>query len=131
MATTFQNDTLMDGSRILEVHLQAYGDTDQTGVSVIDISTLVGPDLGIAPGKLTLMEISWAVQGFNYVQLLWDATTDDEIITMSGVGYMSFWPVGGKHDPQTTGTTGDVLVSTIGAGADSSYNIRAYFKKKQ
>lgn len=136
MATTFQNDVLYEGNNYIEVHIQAYGDTDQAAVQVIDLSALEGPDGGSitgapAPSRLSLLEISWDIQGFAYVQLLWDADTDDEIVTMSLQGAKSFWPVGGKHDPQSTGFVGDVLVTTQGAVANSSYDIKMLFRKKQ
>ena len=139
MATVFQNDTLFEGNNIIEKQFQALGDTDQGSLIAINISELAGPDSNgtapstwPAPSKLSLMEITWDVQGFNFVQLLWDATTADEITYMGGQGYMSFWPIGGKHDPQSTGFTGDVmLISGGAASADDSYSIRAVFKKKK
>jgi hypothetical protein len=64
------------------------------------------------------------------VQLLWDADTDDEMITMSGDGYRNFRVDGGKHDPKSPISTGDVKLTSQGAGTDSSYDIQAIFKKK-
>jgi hypothetical protein len=137
MATTFENTTLFEGNNMIIVHLQAYGDTDQSAVQILDLSALTFPDnrqaghLGVAGAdKLSLLEAAWSIQTFGYVQLLWDATADDEIITMSGDGYRDFRPVGGKHDPQSTGTTGDVLITTSGAAAGASYDIELVFRKK-
>lgn len=137
MATTFQNDTLYEGNNIIVVHIQAYGDTDQSAAKVIDLGTTTFPDnrqaghTGVAgTDSFSLMEASWSVQGFEYVQLLWDAATDDEIITMSGDGSANFRGVGGKHDPISSTPVGDVVVTTKGAGTDSSYDITLVFKKK-
>ncbi len=140
MATVFQNDVLFEGNNYIEVQFQALGDTAQSATQVIDISALEGPDGGsgtshdgwAAPSKLSLMECTWDVQGFKYVRLQWDADTDDEIVTMSLQGSMSFWPVGGKHDPQSTGFTGDIMLVSAGpTAATDTYNVRALFKKKQ
>jgi len=137
MATTFQNDTLYEGNNVIIKHLQAYGDTDQTSVQVLDLSALTFPDnkqaghAGVAANDgLSLMEAAWSIQGFTSVQLLWDAATDDEMITMSGDGSANFEGVGGKHDPKSTTPVGDVLVTTLGAAAGASYDIRLVFKKK-
>lgn len=140
MALVFQNDVLFEGNNIIEVQLQGIT-TDATNqttpVKAIDISTLKGPNYGGAasdaapPSKLSLLEVTWDVQGFTSVILSWDASTDDEIVTMFGQGYMTFWPIGGKHDPQSTTFTGDIMVSTISADTNSNYNVRAVFRKKQ
>lgn len=84
-----------------------------------------------ANDSLTLMEITWSIQGWAYVQLLWDANVDDEIITMSGDGALNYRGVGGNHNPFTDIPVGDVLLTSQGAGTDSSYNIMAVFKKRQ
>ncbi len=140
MATVFQNDVVYEGNNYIEVQLQALGDTAQSALKVIDISTLAGPQSGSGdtpanwpvPSKLSLMEVTWDVQGFKYVRLQWDADTDDEIVTMSLQGSMSFWPVGGKHDPQSTGFTGDVMLVSAGPTAvTDTYNVKALFRKKQ
>ena len=136
MATTFQNDTLFESDKYIVKHWQAYGDTDQSAVTAIDTTTLTsapGYEHGTshAPSYLSLYEIEWSIQGWEYVQLLFDATTDDEMITMSGDGSMNFRGVGGKPDPQSSGSTGLVKLTSQGAGTDSSYNIVAVFKKYQ
>lgn len=137
MSTTLQNDVTFETNNIICIHLQAYGDTDQTAVEIIDISGLEGPDTkespnanAPAPSKLALLEAKWSIQGWEYVQLLWDADTDDEMITMSGDGEYNGRGYGGKQDPQSTGSTGDVKLTSQGAGTDSSYNIELVFKKK-
>ena len=76
------------------------------------------------------MEVQWSITGFQHVDLLWDADTDDQMIRMSGNGFISFEKIGGMADPQSTGATGDVLLTTAGATATSSYSITAVFKLK-
>jgi hypothetical protein len=136
MATTFQNDIEFESNNVIHQTLQAIGDTDQTGVKILDLSAKTFPtnrqagESGVAADhSFTLMEAKWSVQGFEYVQLKWDAATDDEIITMSGDGSADFWVKGGRKDPKSTTPVGDVLLDSQGAGTDSSYFIQLIWKK--
>ena len=43
---------------------------------------------------------------------------------------MDFTDVGHLKDPRTTGTTGDVMLTTVGAAANASYDITLQFVKK-
>lgn len=130
MADTVNSDVVVDGDRNYVIHLQNVSDgTGESAVKKVDISTLTFSD-GRTPTMLKLMEVQYAIQGFTYVQLLWDATTDDEIVTLPvGSGVLSFDGVGGLADPQTTGTTGDVFLTTAGAASGATYDITLVLKK--
>jgi hypothetical protein len=130
MADAVDVRTINDGDKNLVVHLQSVSDgTGESAVQKIDISGLSFSD-GRVPTTLSLQEIQWDMQGINYVQLLFDATTDDEMVTLSGNGYKNFEDVGGLSDPQSTGYTGDILLTTGGATSGGSYDIIARFSKK-
>jgi len=131
MADAVNSTVIIDGDRNYVIHMDNVSDgTGEAAVKKIDISTLTFSD-GTVPTMLKLMEVQYAIQGFTYVQLLWDATTDDEIVTLpTGSGVISFDGIGGKADPQSTGTTGDVMLTTAGAASGASYDITAVFKKK-
>jgi hypothetical protein len=103
--------------------------TGESAVVKVDKSALTGPD-GTEPSKLVLEEAEWNVQGFSYVTLLWDHTTDDEMAVLSGSGYKDYRDFGGLVDPGSAGGTGDVLLTTTGATATSSYDIFLVFRKK-
>ena len=131
MADAVNSTVIIDGDRNYVIHMDNVSDgTGEAAVKKIDISTLTFSD-GTVPTMLKLMEVQYAIQGFTYVQLLWDATTDDEIVTLpTGSGVISFDGIGGKKDPQSTGSTGDVMLTTVGAASGASYDITAVFKKK-
>jgi len=131
MADAVNSTVIIDGDRNYVIHMDNVSDgTGEAAVKKIDISTLTFSD-GTVPTMLKLMEVQYAIQGFTYVQLLWDATTDDEMVTLpTGSGVISFDGIGGKADPQSTGTTGDVMLTTAGAASGASYDITAVFKKK-
>ena len=131
MADTVDTQVRFDGLNRYSVRIQNRSDgTGESGVVKVDKSTLTGPIVGTEPGRLALEEIRWAVQGFVSVRLDWDHTTDDELITLSGNGYESFRETGKVVDPNSTGGTGDVLLTTNGAVSGATYDITMTFKKK-
>jgi len=100
----------------------AFSVSDETDTVIIDASTLIGPD-GTPPSSIRIDEITWAVGvGFDSVLLEWDATTDDVIDYFQGQGYIDFRPYGGKNDPKSSGTTGDILLTTAGGAAGDTYS---------
>lgn len=129
MADTVNTDVLQSGQKRYVIHLQNKSDgTGESAVTKVDISTLTGPD-GTVPTSATLMEVDYDIGGFSSVQLFWDATTDDEMVTLPvGSGYKSFIGVGGKKDPKSSGTTGDVKLTTVGASSTATYDITLHFK---
>ena len=96
----------------------------ESAVVKIDKSTLVNTQ-GLEPAKIIIEEIQWSIQGFTSVRLLWDHTTDDEIVVLgTGQGAMLTMPeFQGLVDPASAGGTGDVLLTTAGNFSGSTYNI--------
>ena len=130
MADTVTTNVVFSGTRHYIVHLTNESDgTGESAVSKIDISTLTGPD-GTAPTKTSIMEIDYAVSGFNYITLAWDHTTDDVAMVLKGNGYVNFEADGGLVDPASTGGTGDILLTTDGSADGSSYDIRIKIRLK-
>lgn len=99
--------------------------TGESDVVKIDKSTLTATD-GREPIALDLVEITWSVFGANHVLLEWDHATDDEILPLSGNGYMKFDDP--LKDPRSAGGTGDVLLTTSGMAANGGYSIDALFE---
>lgn len=130
MADAVQSTTVYESPKTLVVVLTNESDgTGESGVVKVDKSTLTGPN-GAVPSRLKIMEMSWVVTGFNYVTLDWDADTDDEIDVLSGTGYVSYEHIGGLVDPQSTGATGDILLTTDGGADGSTYSIKLVIQKK-
>lgn len=132
MADTVNTYTLIDGPRhLIQRYTNTSDGTGETAVQKVDISALLGPDGKNAPSSLSIEYIQYSIQGFEAVTLLWDATADDEIATLTSDGYMDFRDAGGFHDPQTTGATGDIKFTTVGtAAANDTYDITIKYKKK-
>ena len=102
--------------------LNVYVDTGESAVVKVDKSTLTASN-GAEPRDLIIDEIEWTIQGYTYIKLLWDHTTDDEIAVLTGTGYRNYWSSGGLKDPRSAGGTGDVVATTVGTTAGNSYDI--------
>jgi len=101
--------------------------TGESAVSKIDISTLTSD--GRTPTALSLIDIGGHVSGFNYVELLWDHTTDVSIGVFDGDISLSHDQFGGQHDTGSGGT-GDILLTTSGGASGSSYQLLTKWRKK-
>lgn len=123
--------TLLDGPRKLIIRVTNKG-TAESLVTIVDKSTLVGPDPGIAPGRLLVEEAQWTVQGYSAVELFWDHTTDDPMLRLGGEGFFYYKDYGGIVDPDSAGGTGDILLSTVGTPSGTeTYDIILVLRKKQ
>ena len=110
--------------------LQITNESDGTGESTVnklDISGLLLPDGVSVPSAVSLLTCQFQVNGFNYVTLLWDHATDDEMIVLSGNGYFDYED-DALVDPKSAGGTGDILLTTDGAVDGASYNIVLEFR---
>lgn len=131
MADTVNSNVIFAGTRRRVVQLTNISDgTGESDVVKVDVSTLTGPD-GSAPTSVTIEEVTWSIQGFTSVRLEFDATTDDEAMVLgAGNGYASFVNMGGLKDPKSTGTTGDLLLTTAGAVSGATYDITLVLRLK-
>lgn len=129
MADNVTSTTIHDG-RYLVVHLTNESDgTGESAVTKVDISTFTNMR-GQTATYTTIDRIDYSAQGFNYVTLYWDATSDDEIAVLKGNGVIDWTPEGGKTDPKSTGTTGDIKLTTDGGVDGSSYDITIRLRAK-
>lgn len=123
MADTIDSLVLQSGGKHHIVRLTNVSDaTGESGVVKVDVSTLLNAN-GKVPTKTRVKEIAWSTGGFTSIRLFWDADTDDEIVVLSGSGYLDLHAVGGLKDPFTAGATGDIKLTTAGAISGATYNI--------
>lgn len=128
MADTVDVKAVFSGGRQYILHLQNRSDgTGESDVTKLDISTLLMSQ-GQVPTYTSVDRIEHSINGFSYVLLEWDHTTDDEIATLVGQGVRTF-PTG-NVDPKSAGGTGDVLLTTNGGVAGSSYDITIWLRLK-
>lgn len=128
MADTVNSNVIVSNSQ--RYHIQITNESDGTGESAvvkIDKSTLTTRD-GVEPKALDLLWIDFQVNGFNYIVLEWDHTTNDEISVLAGNGHRDYKISGGIRDPISAGATGDVVLTTDGPINGASYDIEMMFK---
>lgn len=96
--------------------------TGEANVIKVDVSTLTKSD-GTVPTRTRIKEVLHEIQGFSYVKLHWDANTDDTAMLLVGNGYRDYHGIGGLIDPQSTGFTGDLLLTTASNASGNTYDI--------
>ena len=76
-----------------------------------------------SPGThLTIWEIEGNVKDM-LVALYWDATTPQQLVDLNGYYCRNYRRFGGLVVPNISGVTGSILLSTLGAMPNSSYDI--------
>jgi len=91
--------------------------TGESAVQKIDISALA-----MAATKTRIKKLKWSISGQMTVELLFDHTSDDSAIIMSGHGSLDETDHAPILDPGSAGGTGDILLtskvtaSTVGQG---------------
>lgn len=123
MADTVDTQVLEDTRYNRKIRITNLSDgTGESAVIKIDKSTLT--DLkGLEPYRLDVVSLKWSIQGFAYVALYWDHTTDDEIAVLSGSGERDYFGDGNLRDPRSAGGTGDILVTAPAGATTGSYDI--------
>src|SRR5882757_7796400 len=116
MADTVTSKYVYDGQRRKILHITNISDgTGESAAIKADISTLTF-NKGVVPTYTAVDMIDYNIQGFTSVRLYWDHNTDDTIaILPSLAGTIHFEAFGGKVDPQSSGGTGDIILTTVGA----------------
>lgn len=140
MADTVVNKTIRDSDMEIAIHLNCISDgTGESNVVKIDKSAIAAARGGAEAAALDIESVRWAIQGFTYVKLSWDHNTDDVGLVLSGNGYEDFRRTDqaardarnlpGLVDPRSTGGTGDLLLTTVGAVSGASYDITIICRK--
>ena len=125
MADAVTTNVIFEGDRHYLVQFSNESDgTGETTVAKVDASALTP-----APDYLTIEEIEYQVQGFNYLTILFNATANDEAVVLSGNGYIDYRDGGGLANPKSTGYNGDILFTTDGGADGSMYNVVMKLKK--
>lgn len=124
MPDTVATRVLYGGTRSKKYVVKLLNISDGTGesnVAKVTLSGLTRPD-GSVPSRVTIEEIQWAIQGFSYVRLSWDRTTDVVAAYLTGTGSVDYSNVGGLRE-SSTGDTGNILLTTAGAVSGCTYDI--------
>jgi hypothetical protein len=129
MVDTVDSQVLRNGQNRYAVRLTNISDgTGESAVTKIDRSTLTGPNGVDAPTKLVIEELDWNVQGFTYVHLFWEDSTDQTIDVLSGDSYRDYRHLGGLVPDDFTAQganpeRGDIVLTTAGTTSGNTYDI--------
>ena len=126
MADAVSSTTIIDGTHRAVIQLTNLSDgTGESAVTKVDVSGLNAKADGTACSGVTLEKVHHSVTGFTQVQLFWDATTNTVALALaeSSNGHMDFSNFGGIQNTSSSGKTGDILLTTIGAANLDSYVI--------
>lgn len=120
------SEYVFSGRKRKLLHLHNPDGTDESaGVVKIDVSALTFQ--GGVPTYVTVDWISYSVNG-DPVVLYFDANTDDVLAVLNpGQGDIDFAAYGGKTDPRSTGSTGDVKLVNV---SGTEYDITIGFRPK-
>lgn len=139
MADAVSTRTLVDSGRQTVVHLTCISDaTGEAAVVKVDKSAIAAAMDAAEADALDIEAVRWNIQGFTSVRILWDHTTDDVALVLSGNGYEDFIGPGSERDisvaplltdPRSAGGTGDILLTSIGAAANATYDITLWLRK--
>lgn len=124
MADAVTSDVVFSGGRRYVIRLINISDgTGESLVTKVDISGLTLSN-GQACTCTRIEEIQYSIQGMSSVRLYWDHTTDDVIDVLPvGNGFRDYVDQGGLSDPQSSGGTGDILLTTNGQVSGGTYDI--------
>lgn len=121
MADAYANQ-VYDGRRNAVFKLTDVSDaTGLTGVNVTNVASLV-PNPGV---HLKLRKVRFAIFGMS-VRLQWAATTNVDLLLLNpGEDILDFSSIfsSGLTNNGGAGVTGDILITTIGAVANSNFSI--------
>lgn len=136
MADAVSTLVLQNDRTIYKVKLLCLSDgTGESNVVKIDRSTLLAVD-NAEPSRLAIAQIQWHMQGFTYLKLSFDHTTDDVVEYLDGHGYIDYSGVGFPGDaaanynirgllldPNSAGGTGDLLLTSVGPTSGDTYSV--------
>ena len=125
-------DTMNANQRKIAIRVTgvASDGTELTDGELIDKSDLLGP-AGAEPGRLVLLEAEWSISTFDAVIIEWnDAGGDEEMLRLSGAGFKDYREYGGLK-PLEVHSDGNIVLTTLGAGANASFDISLVFKLKE
>ena len=124
MATTSQ--VVNDGPRRLTMQFTGISDGQGDEVNVVKVRAA---DLIPVPKSASVLKISYDISG-GLLQLLWSAAEPVPFLVLSGFNVIDYTTVGGLPNGGGDTANGDILVSTLGFDAGSSYSLLLEMVKK-
>lgn len=134
MANVVSTQFLLDGTRNAVVKFQGVLDTSDVALQTIaDPATMQGIDFSgaVKASNFRIKKIQYDVEDGLAVNLLWDATADVPIMTLTGRGTFKNEVFGGIVSNAGAGNTGKILASTRGWSGTKAFVIELELVKTQ
>lgn len=139
MADAVATRVLVDNKTHYVAHFTNISDgTGESAVVKVDRSAIAVASDGAEAATLTIEKVVWCCDGMA-VRVLFDHTTDDLALALSGSGSLDFKGKPGDVDalarllglvdPNSAGGTGDVLFTTTGHSSGDTYNVTLWLRK--
>jgi hypothetical protein len=119
--------TIADGPKNLVLHLTGKGDGngDAKNVVIVDVAALAIPC-----ARVRIDSVDYDVS-YGVTELLWEADVPQRVALFDGSNRMDYRCTGGLNNPMTAiGSTGNLLLSTDGFEANSTYDLLLEMTKK-
>lgn len=126
MAMASTNQLLYDGAR--NIVMQFTGICDGNGDEALAVKVRVS-ELSPIPRAVKIMKVSYDVSG-GLVQLLWAADSPVPFLNLSAFNALDYTSIGGMTNQGGDTANGDILLSTLGFDAGSSYTLTLEMEKK-
>ena len=125
---TTTSQKLHDGARNVVMQFTGISDggvgDQETNVVKVDVSLLLP-----VPTSVKLLLATYEVVG-GLVQLLWDADDPVPFLNLASVNEIDYRKIGGLVNPVGPTGSGNILFSTMGFDAGSSYSIKLEMVKR-
>jgi len=138
MADAVTTNVIANTPRHYVVQLTNLSDsTGETAAIKVNKSDLLAQD-GAEPASVDIEQVEWNIQGFTYILIEWDHTANDTALLLNGIGYKDFrgfdggtefTQTSGLKDPRSSGSTGDIVLTTVGHAAGTTYDITLWCRK--
>lgn len=129
MVDTVSNYVIVNGPiKLVQQFLNKSDGTGESAVKKIDLSTLTNYNK-VAPASINIYKIQYDIQGMK-VQIIADGTSPKVLATLGGFGTMDFCDAAGLNSSNAGTNGGNINFTTIGAAANSTYNITLHCQIK-
>lgn len=126
MAVQTTSQVLHDGNKNVVMQFTGIGDGMGDEVAAIKVHMA---DLAPVPSSVKVRMLTYDVSG-GLVQLLWAATENQPFLTLSGYNTIDYSKIGGMPNGGGDTANGDILISTLGFDAGSTYSVTIEMIKK-
>jgi hypothetical protein len=124
---TIATQILVDGPRNTVAITTGDATAAITNQVLLDPALLTGINPGMSgQGTATLLRmdhIDYSITDGVIVQLIWDATTPVVMVELYGRGKLEAAMFGGYQNPNGAGTTGKILLTTVGTGTAGAFPV--------